>query len=111
MLLQTTITNDPTKELLQILREDMQHLWEQEMKQFNMLCDLLRWNKSTSTGNSYYNALGVCIQPHIPSSQPSMHISHIYFSPTYPPPPQKNPQLHLLFSQPDAQSLYPRPFL
>ena len=46
MLLQTTIKNDPTKELLQILKDDMQHSREQEMRQFNMLCDLIRSNQS-----------------------------------------------------------------
>ena len=85
MLLQTTMTNDPTKKLLQILREDMQHLRQQEMKQSNMLCDSLRSNKGAFTGNSYYNAR--CMyspqQPHIPSSQPialslySPHQSHL----------------------------------
>lgn len=43
-LLHTTFKNDPTKELLQILKEDMRHSQEQEMKQFDMLCDLIQSN-------------------------------------------------------------------
>ena len=45
-LLQATIDNDPTKELLQILREDMKHSREQEMRYFQMMCGLM-----TSNGN------------------------------------------------------------
>ncbi|CAH3153154.1 unnamed protein product, partial [Pocillopora meandrina] len=37
-LLQSTIENDPTKELLQILREDMKQSREQEMRYFQLMC-------------------------------------------------------------------------
>ncbi len=60
-LLQTTIKNDPTKELLQILKDDMQHSREQETRQFNLLCDLIRSNQSQQvpfTGNPHYNVQG-----------------------------------------------------
>ncbi|CAB3988526.1 Hypothetical predicted protein [Paramuricea clavata] len=40
-LLQNIIKNDSTKELLQILKDDMQHSREQEMKQFDLLCGLI----------------------------------------------------------------------
>ena len=53
-------------------------------------------------------------QPHIPSSQPIApsiyppHQSHLSFTHLPPPlPAPKKPQLYLLFSQPDPQSLYP----
>lgn len=44
-LLQTTIENDPTKELLQILREDMKHSREEETRHFNLLCGMMTYNQ------------------------------------------------------------------
>lgn len=40
-LLQSTFENDPTKELLQILRDDMKQSREQEMRYFQLMCGLL----------------------------------------------------------------------
>ena len=45
-LLQSTIENDPTKELLQILREDMKQSREQEMRYFQLMCGLLTPNSN-----------------------------------------------------------------
>ena len=45
-LLQTTIENDPTRDLLQILKEDMQHSREEEMKFFQMMCGMMTSNPS-----------------------------------------------------------------
>ncbi len=99
-LLQTTIKNDPTKELLQILKDDMQHSREQETRQFNLLCDLIRSNQSQQvpfTGNPHYNVQGNYApqQLHIPFPHPNVQGAY---------PPQ---QSHLPFSQPAAQNVYP----
>ncbi|CAB4032760.1 Hypothetical predicted protein, partial [Paramuricea clavata] len=73
-LLQNTIKNDPTKELLQILKDDMQHSREQEMKQFDLLCGLIRSNQCQQvpfTSNPYSNAQGIHAQQqsHMPFPQ------------------------------------------
>ena len=67
-LLQTTIKNDPTKELLQILKDDIQHSREQEMRQFNMSCDLIRSNQSNQVSMHHNN-----------------HTFHLQSSSVYPP--------------------------
>ena len=43
-LIQTTIENDPTKGLMQILRDDMKHSRELEMRYFQLMCGLLAPN-------------------------------------------------------------------
>ena len=114
-LLQSTIKNDPTKELLQILKDDMQHSREQETRQFNMLCELIRSNQSQQlpfAGNPHYNA-GAPQQPHIPFSQPdgptinSPQQSHMQFPHLNSPNIYSPQQPHIPFFQPHSSSMYP----
>ena len=79
--LQSTIQNNPTKELVQILKDDMQHSREQEMRQFNMLCDLIRSNQSHQvpfTDNSDYNAQAIQT-PHLVILMLQVFTPHIYY--------------------------------
>ena len=43
-LLQTTIENDPTKELVQTSREEMKHSREHGMRYFQLMCSLIASN-------------------------------------------------------------------
>ena len=71
------------------------------MRQFNMLCDLIRSNQSQQmpfAGNPFYNAQGTSApqQPHIPFSQPDARSNY---------PPQ---QSYLPFHYPNSSSMYPQ---
>ena len=64
-LLQATIDNDPVKELLQILKDDMKASQEQEMMYFHMMCGLMN-----STINPNPVANGNPHRYHSPTLQP-----------------------------------------
>lgn len=68
-LLQATIDNDPTKDLLQILKEDMKASREQEMRYFQMMCGLMNPtinpNLALAHGNPHHY--------HSPTVQPLIH--------------------------------------
>ena len=46
-LLNKVIENDPTKEMLQLLREEMKESREQEMRYFQMMCNMITPNQGT----------------------------------------------------------------
>lgn len=68
-LLQATIDNDPTKDFLQILKEDMKASREQEMRYFQMMCGLMNPtinpNPALAHGNPHHY--------HSPTVQPLIH--------------------------------------
>ena len=67
-LLQATIDNDPTKELLQFLKDDIKQSREQERMYFQMMCGLI----SSSTGNPHVNS-----NPHYYQSLPQDSIQRL----------------------------------
>ena len=72
-LLQATIDNDPAKELLQILKEDMKASREQEMRYFQMMCGLMNptINPNPQAHGNPYHYRSPTLQPLIYGSTSS----------------------------------------
>ena len=58
-LLKTAVQNDPTREMIQLMREEMQHSHQQEMRYFQMMCNLMMPNQAPGTSGTGSGTVGI----------------------------------------------------